>query len=478
MTTKTWNGADAPFNTDADWSTGTRPAPGDIALINAGTVSATGILTTPLTIKLASSAGLSPTLALTDATIANGDHITVTGGGSDATLKASGIVVNRGGITLAGANPVINLAAGTTPSFDNEGGISVTGSGGIITGAAASFVNNGTLSFRGPASGTPQGDSVINGITGTGTIRLSGTTNLQLGGSVAAGQTVQFEGGTSNLGLTLFDNFKGSITGFSAGQLIEGLTNRWTSLSFTKTSTGGTLNFTGTGGTTSLNFFGNYNQLGDFAVRQDTGTGFLSNTAIGSNLAPAPARMTFVDTVNDVSGSEAMNAYTGPVSYLQYEYIWNSTDDVVLGATVNNVFLHGGAGQDALVAVGGSNVLDGGAGSNFLIGAKGTDGGTDTFFVDERGAGVTWSTLLNFHVGDSLNIFGFKGGVSTLPWTENDGTPGYTGATIHSEIGGAGTGVNGSVTFAGVSLADVQSKFTITTGNVGGVDYLSVTNHG
>lgn len=78
------------------------------------------------------------------------------------------------------------------------------------------------------------------------------------------------------------------------------------------------------------------------------------------------------------------------------------------------------------------------------------------------------------HHGDTVTFFGFVAGISTLPWTALDGTPGYQGATIHSELAGAGTGVNGSVTFAGVSLADALGRFTTTTGIVGGTSYLRI----
>lgn len=103
---------------------------------------------------------------------------------------------------------------------------------------------------------------------------------------------------------------------------------------------------------------------------------------------------------------------------------------------------------------------------------------TDTFLVDGRaGGGVTWSTVVNFHRGDAVTIFGFPG-TSTRPWTAVDGANGYQGATIHSELGGAGTGVNDSVTFAGVSLADAQNKFTISQGTVGDTPYLYVAYTG
>ena len=86
--------------------------------------------------------------------------------------------------------------------------------------------------------------------------------------------------------------------------------------------------------------------------------------------------------------------------------------------------------------------------------------------------------MVNFHHGDAVTIFGFVAGVSTDPWTAVDGAAGYQGATIHSELAGAGTGVNASVTFAGVSLADAQAKFSLTTGTVGGTPYLNVAYTG
>ena len=189
--------------------------------------------------------------------------------------------------------------------------------------------------------------------------------------------------------------------------------------------------------------------------------------------------LSFTDTVTNTSGSAVGTAYVGPVSYLNREYIWSGTDGVAIGANVPSVFLHGGVSDDALVATSGSNVLDGGAGSNFLIGSTGADGGTDTFFVDGRGGLVTWSTFVNFHAGDAATIFGFHPGLSTKPFTAVDGTPGYTGLTIHSELNGPGTGVQASATFTGITQAVADAHFTITEGTIapgtaGATDYLFI----
>jgi len=194
--------------------------------------------------------------------------------------------------------------------------------------------------------------------------------------------------------------------------------------------------------------------------------------------APPPTgAFAFTDTAASVSATTAGEAYAGPVVGLARQFIWPSTHNAAIAATVANVFLHGGSGDDALNVSAGTNVLDGGTGSNFLVGGTGADGGTDTFFVDGRGGGVTWSTVVNFHHGDAVTVFGFTD-ASTRPWTALDGAGGYQGATIHSELGGAGTGVNGSVTFAGISLADAQARFSILQGVVGNTPYLYVAYTG
>ena len=189
-----------------------------------------------------------------------------------------------------------------------------------------------------------------------------------------------------------------------------------------------------------------------------------------------PPAFAVVDTATGATGQSNGDSYAGPVTFLQRQFIWSGTGGVAISASAPDVFLRGGTGDDALAAQGGDNVLDGGAGSNFLVGGKDA-GGADTFFVDGRG-GNTWSTIVNFHHGDALTLWGFQPGVSTAPWTASDGAAGYAGATIHSEMAGAGTGVNASATFAGLTMDDVNNKLSLSTGTVGGLSYLSVAYTG
>ncbi len=178
------------------------------------------------------------------------------------------------------------------------------------------------------------------------------------------------------------------------------------------------------------------------------------------------------DTVTNVSSRPDGTAYTGPVSYLQHEYIYGGTNGVAVVATDPNVFVKGGSGDDAITVSSGRNVLDGGTGSNFLTGGT----GNDTFFVDGRGGQVTWGTLVNFHAGDAVTLWGFDPAISTRSWSANEGAAGYQGATLHADLNHGGS-VNASITFAGLTSADV-ARFGITSGTVGGSTYLQITNPG
>ena len=191
---------------------------------------------------------------------------------------------------------------------------------------------------------------------------------------------------------------------------------------------------------------------------------------IGVNVADP--RFDIGDAGSSLAGAVGSD-YSGPVAYLQSQFIYFGSADVILGARVDNVFLHGGSGTDALAAFGGNNVLDGGGGSNWLVGATGEDGGHDTFFVDGRGNNqFTWDTILNFHAGDMLTLWGFDPNAGQIGWTDNQGAPGHTGATLHAAFNN-GTGSSAYITFGGLSTS--SAHFNVANGSIGGSDYLMVT---
>ena len=228
-------------------------------------------------------------------------------------------------------------------------------------------------------------------------------------------------------------------------------------------------------GSTTIGQFtlaGSY-QASDFHLTVPSTT--IANPLVITTTSTANAITPFAvqDVTTGAVASSPGQQYTGPVNYLQSQYLWSSADKVNVTTGMPDVYLVGGAGDDALAAGAGSNVLDGGLGSNFLSGAAGKDGGQDTFFLDGS-KGVTWDTLVNFHPGDSVTLWGFVPGTSGYSWTASDGAAGYQGATIHAAFAGAGTPVNGSVTFTGISQATQQADFTVSSGNTGGRDYLNI----
>src|ERR1044071_2926371 len=107
--------------------------------------------------------------------------------------------------------------------------------------------------------------------------------------------------------------------------------------------------------------------------------------------------------------------------------------------------------MDAIAVTSGTNVLDGGTGSNFLVGGS----GTDTFFVDDRGASADiWSTVVGFHAGDAATIWGVTPQDFSLDWADGQGAAGYTGLTLHATAAGKPTA---SLTLAGYTQADLNN---------------------
>lgn len=206
-----------------------------------------------------------------------------------------------------------------------------------------------------------------------------------------------------------------------------------------------------------------------------------------AGLPPAPTpdvlpanlgTFTISDQTLGTTSHLSRSTYAGPVPYLRHQILWNSDNSVNITASQPDAFIKSGAGNDALRATLGGNVLDGGSGSNFLVGGlQDYFGQNDTFFLDGRDAGrVTWSTVVNFHAGDSVTLWGFVPGKSALSWgSGSEGAAGYQGATLHTETAGAGTGVNASVTFAGMTQADA-ANLAMSSGTVGGESYLSLVH--
>ena len=209
----------------------------------------------------------------------------------------------------------------------------------------------------------------------------------------------------------------------------------------------------------------------------DTAFSVTSDGKGGTDVTAAPASaaqmLSVVDTTSGQPMSAAAQAYAGPVSGLQEQYVNITPDSLSLAVSTPNWFIHSGGGNDALSASSGTNVLDGGAGSNFLAGGS----GTDTFFVDDRGAKAdAWSTVSNFHAGDAATVWGVGPGAG-LTWVDGQGAAGHTGLTLHAA--GAG-GPTASLTLAGFTQADLASRLSVSFGtdSASSSNYMSIRANG
>jgi probable HAF family extracellular repeat protein len=200
--------------------------------------------------------------------------------------------------------------------------------------------------------------------------------------------------------------------------------------------------------------------------------------ALGNQIDPW-GNVTLFDVTTGQAAVLANDAYTGPVGGLTSQFINITKDNINLTAQVPNTFLHSGSGDDALnvSACNGNNILDGGTGSNFLVGGS----GNDTFFTDDRNpAADIWSTLVNFHAGDTATVWGVTANDFATSLVDNQGAAGYKGLTLHITAADRPTA---SVTLTGYSTADIGQRLSISYGvspdtpGLAGSTYMAITAH-
>nr|WP_183178319.1 calcium-binding protein [Azospirillum sp. OGB3] len=168
-------------------------------------------------------------------------------------------------------------------------------------------------------------------------------------------------------------------------------------------------------------------------------------------------------TSDGASVEVAMAAYSGPVAGVANQHIGTAAGEAIRGSSQAD-FINALAGDDAIDGRNGDDVLDGGLGSNFLTGGW----GTDTFFVDGRSGGATWSTVTDLEAGEWVTAWGWKEGVSKLTWNEMGGAEGYKGATAHIDLDGNGS-IDMSVTISG----QLSGSILTTPGQVDSNGYLA-----
>jgi predicted Zn-dependent protease len=147
----------------------------------------------------------------------------------------------------------------------------------------------------------------------------------------------------------------------------------------------------------------------------------------------------------------AATSYSGPVSYLQLQFLGNNGGDIVAGTKFND-FINTLGGEDAIDAGSGDDVLDGGKGSNFLVGGP----GKDIFFLDGRGTQPSWSTITDWQAGEQVCVWGWRPGLSKASWAEMDGLGKYRGITMHADLNGDGF-IDASVTWTNLTRAQLPA---------------------
>lgn len=166
--------------------------------------------------------------------------------------------------------------------------------------------------------------------------------------------------------------------------------------------------------------------------------------------------------------------YSGPVPGLTSEYIYAGSDNLNLSTLNAGVFLHSGAAKSAIAVHTGKNVLDGSTGSSFLSGGT----GDDTFFVDVRGLATDiWSTIIGFHPGDQLTIWGVTRNDFHPTWQQDQGAAIAPGLTVSFSADGKPIA---NITIAGFASADLGTRLTIDFGRtpdangMAGADFMSI----
>nr|WP_294527081.1 SGNH/GDSL hydrolase family protein [uncultured Rhodopila sp.] len=190
--------------------------------------------------------------------------------------------------------------------------------------------------------------------------------------------------------------------------------------------------------------------------------------AAEQQLSGAPV-LAVTDTTTGQPVTATGQPYTGPVAGVQQEYVSISTDNLNISASTPNWFIYSASTLGSISASSGTNVLDG-TGSDFFTGGS----GIDNFYVDyENQAASIWSTITNFHAGDTATIWGLTADeFPKISWQIGQGAAGYTGLTVHVPSPG---GSSAALTFAGLtalSLSDGQ--LGIGSGESGGVAYFTI----
>ncbi|HUZ64127.1 MAG TPA: Hint domain-containing protein [Acetobacteraceae bacterium] len=246
MATVYWKGNSGNWTDPTQWYGGALPAAGDAASVTAGGVAFSSGTLGGVTLDFGGASY--PVFTLSDATLAASFAIFTNSYqvGPLGYLECQGSVANAGTITMPdlGTSSLFRPPNLLTLSVDDLAPASGATQPGIFTNSGTMTIDGGEkLGITGAADGAfvNAGRVVVNGgtfsdglaLSGTGTVEI-GAGTVQLGTSpgafmpVAAAQSVRFLAGSPGGTLSLEDapDFKATIYGFQAGDVIDLNTNQ------------------------------------------------------------------------------------------------------------------------------------------------------------------------------------------------------------------------------------------------------------
>ena len=375
-------------------------------------------------------------LVMGGSTLIGGDGTSLlTGYGHDEFIAGAGVTTintGRGRSTV-----LVSSAAGST---------TVSGDWNVVTAVAGSMVTfNGVGNTLNGSNVTAYVDSntslTINGSNDTIVLRGTGITLNVLGGYAVA-----VHGTSADVAANLDDleslNAKGELGPIMLTE--SGAPVLSLSAASIASNAGALARITGP---YTLNVAAGTATDNAGALARITGPDVLNATGVTT----ADTAIAVFDTSHNQPIGVRHQPYTGPVSGIQNEYIGITADSLNVAVTTPNWFLHSGGGDDALSVSSGRNVLDGATGSNFLVGGT----GSDTFYADARGASADiWDTIVNFHAGDAVTIWGVTPADFNVSFVGNQGATGYTGLTLTATAPGR---ADVRVTFAGLNMAALSN---------------------
>ena len=209
--------------------------------------------------------------------------------------------------------------------------------------------------------------------------------------------------------------------------------------------------------------------VGGVATSQGT-TLTLAPAAHPSDLAhfPISTQTVLTSTATGTSTYAQVETYVGAVDHIGYQFLYDGDTTLAIVAQQSGMLISSMAQATAIQLQGGANVLNMLQGSSFLVSGP----GDDTIILHADQPQTTWNTIANFHLGDSITIYGFTAGTSSRWWDAKAGAPGYTGSTLRLDINGDGQ-VDSSLTFANQTNADT-GHFALNEGSVAGLHYLTI----